>query len=286
MDPAVSVQSLGVTYRRRLRSPEVHALDSLDLEARRGEVIGVLGPNGSGKTTLLEVLAGSLAPTSGTVRILSRGPTDRALVPLVGYQPEGPLPFPTLSAPEFLAYLGALMRLPRDRARRSAEEWLRRLDLVRTGRRPIGTFSTGMGRRLALAAALLADPEVLLLDEPTSGIDPSGSLAVLEVLEEKARRGGTVIMTSHHLQEIEQICDRVYLLESGRCRAHGSLDELLGTGDRNLVVRGLDDEGVESVRRAVAAAGGELLRTESARRHLFALFRSLDNGEPGAGRGS
>ena len=226
---------------------------------------------------MLEVLSGTLGPTSGTAQILGRPPADRALVTQLGYQPEGPLPFPALCASEFLAYLAALMRLPRDRARRSADEWLERLDLKRAGRRPIGTYSTGMGRRLALAAALLADPEVILLDEPTSGIDPAGSLTVLEILEEKAAAGGTVLMTSHHLQEVEQICHRVYLLEFGRCRAQGSLDELLGTGDHTLVVRGLDDAGLAQVRAAVAEAGGDLVRSEPARRHLFALFRSLDS---------
>lgn len=258
-----------------MRTPEVRALENLDLEARGGEVIGVLGPNGSGKTTLLEVLGGSLAPTAGTARVLGRAPGERQLVTAVGYQPEGPLPFPGLRAGELLAYLGDLMRLPRADAQRSAETWLERLGLGDANQRPIGTFSTGMAKRLAIAAALLSDPDVLLLDEPTAGIDPDGSLTVLQALEEKARDGATVIMTSHNLQEVEQICDRVYVLDHGRCRAQGSLDELLGTGDRTLVVRGLDDDGLQRVRDLVADAGGELLRVGRERQHLYALFRSL-----------
>lgn len=275
MDPAVSVQGLCVTYRRRLRSPAVCALDHLDLEAGRGEIVGVLGPNGSGKTSLLQVLSGSLAPTAGSARILGLGPADRQLVPRVGYQPEGPLPFPMLSAWELLGYLGDMMRLPTAETRQRTETWLERFGLQSAAHRPIGTYSTGMARRLAVAAALLSDPEVLLLDEPTSGIDPDGSLTVLEVLQERARSGGTVVMTSHHLQEVERTCRRVYLLEAGRCRAHGDLDELLGTGDRTLVLRGLDDEGLEAVRRSVAEHGGEVVEAGKQRQHLFALFRSL-----------
>jgi len=275
MDPTVSVRGLCVTYPRRSRAPEVRALDHLDLEARSGEIIGVLGPNGSGKTTLLEVLGGAVAATAGNVAVLGRAPGDRSLVTAVGYQPDGALPFASLRAAELLAYLGDLMRLPRAIAARSAAGWLDRLDLQHAAKQPIGTFSAGMTRRLAIAAAMLADPEVLLLDEPTAGIDPEGSLTVLELLREKAEAGATVIMTSHHLQEVEQLCARVYVLHAGRCSAQGTLDELLGTGDLELVVRGLGDGALDRVRDAITAEGGQLLRVDTARRHLFALLRDM-----------
>lgn len=277
MMPAIAVESLQVTYAARFRTPAVAALADLHLEVAAGEIVGVLGPNGSGKTTLLRVLSGNQRPDAGSVRILGRSPTDRALVRRVGYQPEGALPFPGLSAREFLSYLGDLMGLPRKLAAAQSDRWLERLELRSTGRRHISTYSTGMLRRLALAAALLGQPEVLLLDEPTSALDPAGSLTVVEILQGLAADGCAILMASHQLDEVEQLCRRVYLLDQGRCRAQGTLDELLGTDERTLVVRGLDDDALAEVGRTVAAAGGEVVRSGRQRQHLFALFRRLES---------
>jgi ABC-2 type transport system ATP-binding protein len=276
MDPVVSVQGLSVTYGRRRRGHAVAALRELDLEARAGEIVGVLGPNGSGKTTLLEVLSGSLAPDAGTVRVLGRVPGDRALVTAVGYQPAGPLPFPVLSAPAFLDYFGALLELPHDAVRERTARLLERLDLQRAAKRPIKTFSSGMTRRLAVAAALLAEPRVLLLDEPTAGLDPGGTRAVLDIVRERRSRGDTVIFTTHQLEDVVQVCDRVYLLAEGRRRAAGTLHDLLATGDRRLVVRGLDAEASARVHAAIAAAGAELVRDEPDLRPLLDLFRASE----------
>jgi ABC-2 type transport system ATP-binding protein len=122
---------------------------------------------------------------------------------------------------------------------------------------------------------MLAEPAVLLLDEPTAGLDPEGSLLVMDILRAHADAGGSVLLASHHLEEVEQICDRVYLLAAGRRLAHGSLDELLGTEDQYLVVRGLDAAGFSRLGEAVAAGGGEVVRQGRERTHLYALFRSL-----------
>jgi ABC-2 type transport system ATP-binding protein len=276
MPPALAVENLSVSYPRRLRAPAVHALVGLDLEVAPGEIVGVLGPNGSGKTTLLRVLAGTQRPTAGSVRILQLAAGARALATRVGYQAEGPLPFPGLCAAEFLGYLGDLMGLPRKLAAAQTDRWLERLELRGAGRRPIATFSAGMARRLSLAAALLANPSVLLLDEPTSALDPRGSLAVVEILRGAAAEGCAILMASHHLQEVEQLCARVYLLDGGRCRAHGTLDELLATDERQIVLRGLDDAGLERVLRAVRDAGGEVVLSGRRREHLFALFRRFE----------
>lgn len=264
-----------MTYRRGIRGRPVDAILDLDLHADPGEVIGVLGPNGSGKTTLLEVLCGALAPSAGSAAILGQPAGCRSLAQRVGYQPEGPLPFPLLSAGEFLEYLGILLELPRARAKARATTLLDRLALAHAGKRPLGTFSAGMARRLAIAGALLSQPRVVLLDEPTAGIDPEGSLTILELIAEAVGDGGTVIMASHRLDEVEQACDRVYLLDRGRCQSEGKLDELLETEDRELIVRGLDADAVEHLEAQVRAAGGEVVRAGHARRNLFALFRSF-----------
>ena len=279
MASAVSCKQLAVTFRGRGRQPAVAALQSLDLEIAAGRIVGVLGPNGSGKTTLLRVLAGLQRPTAGTVNVLGLPPEHDSLRRRVGFQPEGPLPIGVLSAPEFLAWVGAEIGLANEESDRRAASWLQRLDLLHAGKRRIRTFSTGMCKRLALAAALLGDPEVLLLDEPTSGLDPFGSAEVITILRERAAAGAAVVMASHHLQEVEEICDEVLVLHSGAVHARGALAELLGTGARALLVRDLDDAAMTALAQQAERLGGHVVGTERQRRHLFALFRGLGTGK-------
>ena len=271
MATAISVQQLAVDFRSRQGA--VAALQPLDLDVAAGSILGVLGPNGSGKTTLLRVLAGLQRPSRGRALVLGRAPDDPTLHREVAFQPDGPLPIGVLSAPEFLAYVGTQLGLPNALADARAAEWLQRLDLERAGRRWIRTFSTGMQKRLALAAALLGDPAVLLLDEPTAGLDPLGSAVVMQILRERAAAGHTVLMASHHLLEVEEICSEVVVLQDGVLRVRGTLAELLGTGAAALVVRGLDGAGLQQLAATATALGGEVLRTEPERDHLFALFR-------------
>ncbi|MCC7061861.1 MAG: ABC transporter ATP-binding protein [Planctomycetes bacterium] len=281
MATAISVQQLAVSFRTRQGS--VAALQPLDLELGAGRIVGILGPNGSGKTTLLRVLAGLQTPTSGRVQLLDRQANDPALRRLVAFQPDGPLPLGVLSAPEFLAYVGAQLGLPNAVSDARAQAWLERLELQHAGRRWVRTFSSGMQKRLALAAALLGEPSILLLDEPTSGLDPIGSGVVMQILRERAAAGMTILMASHHLLEVEEICDEVLVLQGGVLRARGTLAELLGTDADSLVVRGLDHDQLQQLAQAATALGGEVLRTERQRDHLFALFRRLAN-EPVRGQ--
>ncbi len=283
MVTAISVQQLSVSFPGRGSRARVSALTDVSLQLPSGQILGVLGPNGSGKTTLLRALAGLQAPTSGEVVVLGQPATAAALRRRVAFQPEGALPLGVLSAPEMLAYFGAQLGLANDDSDRRAARLLQSLDLEHAGNRRASTFSTGMCKRLALAMALLADPEVLLLDEPTSGLDPFGSEAVMTILRERAAAGTTIVLASHHLLEVEEICDQVLILQGGRRRALGSLDELLATGERAVVVRGADDAGVARLAEAARALGIEVARTEPARRNLFALFRQLarnGNGSP------
>ena len=273
MVTAISARQLAVTFPGRGRRAGVDALRPLDLEVQAGQVLGVLGPNGSGKTTLLRVLAGLQAPTSGEVRLLDRAPTDRALIQGVAFQSEGPLPLATLSAPEYLAFVGAELGLPNEVSDQRAAALLARLELEHAGRRRIRTFSTGMSKRLALAAALLAEPEVLLLDEPTSGLDPFGSVTVMELLRERADAGAAVLMASHHLLEVEESCDEVLVLHNGDVHMRGTLEDLLARDEHAL--SGLDDDEVRALAEQARRVGARSARVERPRDHLFALFRRL-----------
>ena len=278
MAAAISAQQLAVTYARRGRTAAVSALRPLDLEITGGRIVGLLGANGSGKTTLLRVLAGLQVPSSGAVSVLGHDPGAKALRRRVAYQPEGPLPLDTLSALQFLQYVGAAIGLANAAADARAQALLQRLGLQDTGRRPLRTFSTGMSKRLNIAAALLPEPELLLLDEPTSGLDPFGCELVMEILQERRARGATVVLASHHLLEVEAICDEVLVLDHGSLAARGQLAELLATEDWSLVVRGLDRSAMERLGTEARAAGGEVLQLERRREHLYALFRRLARG--------
>ncbi len=271
MATAISVQQLAVTFGGR-RAP-VHALHPLDLTLETGRIVGVLGPNGSGKTTLLRVLAGLQHPTGGNATILGEAPDSARNRVRVAFQPEEPLPLGVLSAPEFLAWVGAELGLSNAESDARAARWLDRLELRHAGNRASRTFSTGMQKRLQLAAALLGEPEVLLLDEPTSGLDPFGSEVVMTILRERAAAGACVVMASHHLLEVEEICDEVVVLHGGRLCARGALGELLATDAHALVVRGLGDADLQALAGDAKARGGEIVRIERPRDHLFALFR-------------
>ena len=275
MANAISAKQLTVTFPGRGQRPAVQALQPLDLELRAGEVVGILGPNGSGKTTLLRVLAGLQPPSSGEVSVLGEAPTARELKRRVAYQSEGPLPLATLSAPEYLAFLGAESGLPNALSDQRAAALLARLGLDHARRRRIRTFSTGMCKRLALAGALLVEPQVLLLDEPTSGLDPFGSATVMELLREHAAAGTAVLMASHHLLEVEESCDAVLVLHNGKVHQRGALEDLLATDEHALIVRGLDEAALKELADLAAARGARDVRVERPRDHLFALFRKL-----------
>jgi len=275
MATAISAKQLTVTFPGRGRRPALQALQPLDLDVKRGQVLGVLGPNGSGKTTLLRVLAGLQPPTSGEVHVLGEAPTARALTSRVAYQSEGPLPLTTLSAPEYLAFMGAEIGLANEVCDQRAAGLLARLELEHARRRRISTFSTGMSKRLALAAALLAEPDVLLLDEPTAGLDPFGSATVMELLRERADAGAAILMASHQLLEVEESCEEVLVLHNGTVHKRGPLQDLLAKDEHALIASGLDDDALAELRDQAEARGASGVRIERPRDHLFALFRKL-----------
>jgi len=242
-------------------------------EVPPGCIVGVLGPNGSGKTTLLRTLAGLQRPTSGSAEVLGCAPGVPGLIERVGFQPEEALPWPNLTGREHLRHMGALVGLGQQSLDERVDPWLERLGLASAADRRVRTYSTGMAKRLGLATALISEPEVLLLDEPTAGLDPVGSLVVMELLQQRAAAGVSVVLASHHLQEVEAICDRVLALVGGIVRADGTLDELLATDDTMLEVRGLTPESRPRAELALQALGAQVLASRPARRHLYALFR-------------
>lgn len=202
-------------------------LNGVELGVRRGQIFGFLGPNGAGKSTTIKHLIGTLRPTRGQVRLLGGVPTDPATRARLGYLPELPHLPPTLTPRELMGAHAVLLGLPREKRHTEVDDTLARVGLAAEAERRIGTFSKGMQQRVGLGLALLGSPELLILDEPMSGLDPLGRRLVREVIRAEASQGRTVFFSSHVLPDVEALCDEVALLVQGRVRLQGPLRELL-----------------------------------------------------------
>ena len=210
------------------RYGELVAVDHLDLEVRGGEILGFLGPNGAGKTTTLRCTSGLLRSHSGTIRVAGFDLEREALRAraAMGFVPDRPFLYPRLTAREFLDLVGSLYDVPGPRARERGDTLLSRLDLGAERDDLIETYSLGMRQKVAVAAALLHDPPLLLLDEPLGGLDPQSARALKDLLRERASAGHGVLVSTHLLDVAERLCDRVAIVSHGRLRALGTLDEL------------------------------------------------------------
>ncbi|MBN1334528.1 MAG: ABC transporter ATP-binding protein [Deltaproteobacteria bacterium] len=295
MPPAIEIRGLRKVYRTGFWMRPHVGLESLDLEIGRGEVFGFIGPNGAGKTTAIRCLVGLQAPTAGEARILgldARWPLARRRL---GFLPERPSFHPHLTARELLDFHARLFDLPAAERRRRTAHLLERVDLGRFADIRVSRFSKGMIQRVGVAQALVQDPEVLVLDEPMSGLDPPGRALVRDIVLEERRRGHTVFFSSHILPDIESICDRVGVLLEGRLQAEGTVASLLADGVAyvDCTVIGPEDpplgatvlarqqdrwvlrvppDGVAPLLRDVLAAGGRVLQVTPGRRSLEDLL--------------
>ena len=227
----VSVRGLTKVFKDFWGRPKARAVDNADFEVRRGEVFGLLGPNGSGKSTTVKLILGLLYPTKGHIEVFGHSPRHVATKSRIGYLPEESYLYRYLNSHETLDFFGNLFRLPRNDRKDRAEQLLEMVGLSQTRMRAVGEFSKGMQRRIGLAQALINDPDLVILDEPTSGLDPIGCREVKDLIVALARRGKTVILSSHLLSDVEDVCDRVVIYYGGKVQARGTLKELLATPD-------------------------------------------------------
>jgi len=214
------------TFRDFWLRPTVAAVDGLSLSVRKGEVFGLLGPNGSGKSTTIKMILGLLSPSGGSVRLFGLSPRSIAARQKLGYLPELSYLHPFLTAQETLAYYAGLCGLKSSIAKERTRQLLKMVGLESVAKRPVGGFSKGMARRVALAAALIGKPERLVLDEPTSGLDPISTKEVKTLIKALSAGGMSVLMTSHLLADAEDVCDRVMIVNHGKSVAEGRVDEL------------------------------------------------------------
>jgi ABC-2 type transport system ATP-binding protein len=256
--PAISAENLRKTYLDFWRRPRVEAVRGISFAVPPGAVYGLLGPNGSGKSTTVKMVLGLLFPTSGTLRVYGLPPGTPAARRRIGYLPEETHLHPVLTPREILTAHASFFRLPRAAARDRIAQLAAMLRLETVLDRAVGSFSKGMARRVGLAQTLLHDPDLLILDEPTSGLDPQGTRQVKDLLSALAARGKTVLMTSHLLADVQDVCSRVAILRSGTLLAEGPLDDLLARRDRTrLTFPTPDDPSLpDALRDALAARLG------------------------------
>ena len=225
-ESVIELTDVRKTFRDFWLRPTVNAVDGLTLTVRRGEVFGLLGPNGSGKSTTIKMILGLLAPSAGKVALFGLSPRTVEARRRLGYLPELSYLHPFLTARETLGYYAGLCGLARGEARERTAQLLEMVGLSGVASRPVGGFSKGMSRRVALAASLVGRPELLVLDEPTSGLDPISTKEVKTLVKALAKGGMTILTTSHLLADAEDICDRVMILNHGKCVAEGRVSEL------------------------------------------------------------
>lgn len=272
-NPAIRIQNLTKDFAVGIRGVKLRAVDDLSLEVGDNEIFGLLGPNGSGKSTTIKIILGLLEASAGSCEIYGKPSKQVDARRSVGFLPEAPYFYRYLTGRELVRYYARICMVPRSKIGDAVDSVIDLVGMTESADRRVGTYSKGMLQRIGLAQALVHDPQLVLLDEPTAGVDPLGSAAIAEIVRELKRRGKTVILSSHLLAQIEGLCDRVAILHRGKLVRVGRVDDLVEEKDtESLVVEGLSAEGRAAVEATIKAQGGRLARIEKPRLSLDAYF--------------
>jgi len=272
---AIEIRDLTKDFPLTLRGVKLRAVDNLTLSVPEGQVFGLLGPNGSGKSTTIKIILGLLDPTVGECKVFGvpSGRVDSRLN--VGYLPEAPYFYRYLSGTELVRFYGRICGVPRKRLDDRVKEVIDWVGLSGAAHRRVGTYSKGMLQRIGLAQALVHDPRLIILDEPTAGVDPVGSAEISELILKLKTQGKTVLITSHLLAQIEDVCDRVAILDKGKLILEGNMNDLVGQrGRQALIVDPLTTEQLSELRVWLKERGHELDSVEQPRARLDQLFLS------------
>jgi ABC-2 type transport system ATP-binding protein len=284
--PAIAIRNLSKFYPAPLRGPSLRtsrivAVDNLSLEVRPGEVYGLLGPNGSGKSTAMKVVLGLVPPSSGSTEIFGR---DSRTVPAresVGYLPENPYFYKFLTGEETVRFFGRLCGLRGKPLRDRAAELLALVRLEEARNRRLAGYSKGMLQRIGLAQALIGDPRLLVLDEPTAGVDPAGSREIRDLILDLKSRGITVLLCSHLLEQVQEICDRVGILHRGRLLREGPLDQLISIENQTeVLLENASPDLLAEVAALARARGASYVADRQPRRTLERFFLEVTSQDP------
>lgn len=277
--PIVAVQQVTKVFKDFWLRDRARAVEGVSFEIHPGEVFGLLGPNGSGKSTTIKMILGLLRPTSGRIALLGKEPSEVEIKKRIGYLPEESYLYGFLNARETLEYYAKLFEIDSRTREQRINELLDMVGLTGAQFRPVREYSKGMQRRIGLAQALINDPDFLILDEPTTGLDPVGTRQVKDLIIELGRRGKTVLLSSHLLADVEDCVDRMVILYGGQIRAEGTCDTLLTKQDRTTIeLDPLDDATVAEIDSVVRRrSNGEraILKVAKPRQSLEALFLDI-----------
>ena len=272
----VETQSLTKVYRDFWGRQKVRALKALDLEIREGEIFGLLGPNGSGKSTTIKLLLGLLFPTSGRAIVLDEEATKVDKNERIGYLPEESYLYRFLTAEETLDFYGRLFDMSGQERRDRTNELIERVGLGWARRRQLREYSKGMTRRIGLAQALINDPELIFLDEPTSGLDPLGTREMKDLILDLKAKGKPVVMSSHQLDDVQDVCDRIGILYQGELKELGRVDELLRVEDEPQIrCSHLSEGAIDEIKQVIAKHEGELKDVSNPQSTLEQLFLEI-----------
>ena len=285
-EPVIEIRNLTKIYRDFWGRAKVKAVNSLSLEVKKGEIFGLLGPNGSGKTTTLKMLLGLLFPTEGEIKILGQPAHDVSKNEKIGYLPEESYLYRFLNADETLEFYGRLFNMSAALRKERRDKLIEMVGLQHARRRQLKEYSKGMTRRIGLAQALINDPELVILDEPTSGMDPLGTREVKDLILKLRDEGKTVVMSSHLLADVQDVCDRIAILYGGELKVLGGVQDLLESkGETQLVTSKLEPAVIEEVRAVLKKHGAELKNSSSPTASLEELFlRTVEESKARPGR--
>ncbi|MFP6752634.1 MAG: ABC transporter ATP-binding protein [Pirellulaceae bacterium] len=272
----IETRSLTKVYRDFWGRSKVRAVKALDMQVRRGEIFGLLGPNGSGKSTTIKLLLGLLFPTSGQALVFGKEATDVSKNERIGYLPEESYLYKFLNAEETLDFYGRLFNISAAERRRRTRQLINLIGMDWAKKRQLKEYSKGMTRRIGLAQALINDPELILLDEPTTGLDPIGTREMKELIIKLRDQGKTILMCSHLLADVQDVCDRIAILHQGELKELGRVDDLLTVQDvTQIQARGLNAEAEEEIRQVIERHHGEVVSMENPTSTLEDLFHEV-----------
>jgi len=277
-DPNVVVETQNLTkiYRDFWGRQKVRALNALDLEIRKGEIFGLLGPNGSGKSTTIKLLLGLLFPTNGRALVFGQDASEVTKNERIGYLPEESYLYKFLTAEETLDFYGRLFDMPAKIRKERVAELIEQVGLTWAKRRQLKEYSKGMTRRIGLAQALINDPELILLDEPTSGLDPMGTREMKDMILKLRDQGKTVVMCSHLLADVQDVCDRIAILYQGDLKELGRVDSLLKVSEETAIrTKNLSEAAQNEIREVIKKHGGDIVSIENPRSTLEDLFLGI-----------
>ena len=278
-DPAISIKNVTKTYPIPFKRETVVAVKDLSLDVEPGQVYGLLGPNGSGKSTTMKIVLGLVRPTSGRTEIFGRNSSEVESREDVGFLPENPYFYKFLTGAETLQFYGKICGLRGAKLRERTNELLALVGLENAAARRIGGYSKGMLQRIGLAQALVQEPRLLVLDEPTAGVDPAGSREIRDLILDFKKRGITVLLCSHLLGQVQEICDRIGILHEGALVREGRLDELISIENQTeLILENASPELLAAIERQSAAGGARIVEKRKPQTTLEQYFLDVTGG--------